>query len=46
MSIAVEKTPLEGLLIVRPRVFKDARGFFFESYNRDAFVAAGIELPI
>ena len=30
---------------MRPRVFKDARGFFFESYNRDAFVAAGIDIP-
>jgi dTDP-4-dehydrorhamnose 3,5-epimerase len=36
------KTPLDGLLIVRTRVFKDARGWFTESYNRESFAAAGI----
>lgn len=45
MSLAVEKTPLEGLLIARPRIFKDPRGFFFESYNQEAFKAAGISIP-
>ncbi len=45
MSIAVEKTPLEGLLIVRPRLFRDARGFFLESYNQETFNSAGISIP-
>ena len=36
------KTPLEGLLIVKPDVFEDDRGYFFESYNRNAFLAQGI----
>src|ERR1700679_963625 len=45
MSIVVEKTPLEGLLIVRPRIFKDPRGFFLESYNQEAFKEAGISVP-
>jgi dTDP-4-dehydrorhamnose 3,5-epimerase len=36
------KTPLDGLLLLRPRVFKDDRGWFLESYNRDAFLKAGI----
>jgi dTDP-4-dehydrorhamnose 3,5-epimerase len=35
-------TPLNGLLIVRTRVFKDPRGWFTESYNRETFAAAGI----
>ena len=39
----VTKTPLEGLLLVRPRLFKDERGWFLESYNRSAFQAAGIQ---
>lgn len=42
MSLLIERTPLEGLLIVKPQVFRDARGFFIESYNRPRFVAAGI----
>jgi dTDP-4-dehydrorhamnose 3,5-epimerase len=38
------KTPIAGLLIIKPRVFEDARGFFCESYNRDKFNEAGIKL--
>jgi dTDP-4-dehydrorhamnose 3,5-epimerase len=30
-------TALPGVLILEPQVFGDARGFFFESYNRAAF---------
>jgi dTDP-4-dehydrorhamnose 3,5-epimerase len=33
-------TPLEGLLIIEPRVFNDDRGYFYESYNKEAFKAA------
>jgi dTDP-4-dehydrorhamnose 3,5-epimerase len=33
-------TPFEGLLIIEPRVFNDDRGYFFESYNQQAFQAA------
>ena len=29
----VIKTPIEGLLILEPKVHGDARGYFFESYN-------------
>jgi len=43
MSLLVEKTALEGLLIVKPQVFRDARGFFVESYNRERFHVAGID---
>lgn len=35
-------TPIEGLLIIEPRVFKDARGFFVETYNEERYLAAGI----
>ena len=30
-------TPLPGLLVLRPKVFSDHRGYFFESYNAHAF---------
>ena len=39
----VQSTALPGVLILEPRVFADARGFFMESYNKRAFEAeAGI----
>ncbi|MCA9068164.1 MAG: dTDP-4-dehydrorhamnose 3,5-epimerase [Planctomycetaceae bacterium] len=40
----IQDTALSGVLIIEPKVFGDARGFFFESYNRDRYRAAGIEL--
>ncbi len=42
MTLTIEKTPLEGLLVVKPRVFRDERGFFVETYNKEIFAAAGI----
>ncbi|HTN47093.1 MAG TPA: dTDP-4-dehydrorhamnose 3,5-epimerase [Flavipsychrobacter sp.] len=36
----VIQTPLEGLLIIEPRVFNDDRGYFFESFNEQAFERA------
>ena len=39
------KTDIEGVLVVEPRVFGDARGYFFESYNaRDFREKTGIEV--
>lgn len=35
-------TALPGVVIVEPRVFPDARGFFFESYNAQRYAQAGI----
>ena len=31
------KTPLEGALIIEPKVFNDARGYFFESFSQREF---------
>ena len=36
------ETGLPGVLIIEPKVFGDARGFFFESWNQAAYEAAGI----
>ena len=33
MSFQVEKTYIEGVLVLTPKVFKDQRGEFFEAYN-------------
>lgn len=38
------KTPLEGLLIIKPDVFEDERGYFFESFNSEKFLQAGLDL--
>jgi len=38
------KTPVQDLVIVKPRVFSDARGFFFESYNESTYREAGINV--
>ncbi len=35
-----ERTTIGGVLVIAPRVFGDARGFFFESFNQRAFDAA------
>ena len=39
----ITPTELAGLLIVEPKVFGDARGYFFESYQRERYLAAGID---
>lgn len=41
----VIKTPIDGLLILEPKVFGDERGFFFESFNASQFrEASGLEV--
>jgi dTDP-4-dehydrorhamnose 3,5-epimerase len=38
-------TDIPGVLLLEPRVFGDARGFFFEAYNRRAFhKATGVDV--
>jgi dTDP-4-dehydrorhamnose 3,5-epimerase len=39
----VEETPLEDVLVVTPRRFGDARGFFAETWSARAFAEAGID---
>ena len=33
----VIKTDIEGVVIIEPRIFKDARGYFYESYSKREF---------
>lgn len=33
----VKKTAIDGVLIIEPRVFKDSRGYFFESFSKREF---------
>lgn len=39
----VTETVLPGVLIIEPRVFGDARGFFMETWNSAAFCNAGLD---
>ncbi|GAA4334887.1 dTDP-4-dehydrorhamnose 3,5-epimerase [Mucilaginibacter gynuensis] len=40
----IELTPLEGCLLLKPNIFTDKRGYFFESFNQKSFNdATGIE---
>lgn len=38
----VTKTEIKGLLVIQPDVFKDDRGFFFESYSKQRYKDFGI----
>ena len=40
--MTIEPTPLAGVVVIRPKVFGDDRGFFFESWNRKQCQDAGI----
>ncbi|MCQ2344151.1 MAG: dTDP-4-dehydrorhamnose 3,5-epimerase [Paludibacteraceae bacterium] len=39
----IEETGIEGLKVVKPQVFADARGYFFETYNEQRYFEAGID---
>lgn len=38
------ETPIKDLIIIKPRLFADARGFFCETYNEKTYHEAGIDL--
>jgi dTDP-4-dehydrorhamnose 3,5-epimerase len=40
----VEKTALEGVLLIKPEVFEDHRGEFFELYNEKLYKESGIKV--
>ena len=41
----VRETELPGVLLLEPRVFSDARGFFLETFSARRYAEAGIEGP-
>lgn len=42
MPFSITPTPLPGLLVVQPKAFGDARGFFKETFNLRDFAALGL----
>jgi dTDP-4-dehydrorhamnose 3,5-epimerase len=41
--LEVLKTEIPDLLVIQPKIFGDARGYFLESYRRDVYAAMGIQ---
>ena len=39
----IEKTIIDGLLVIEPKIFSDSRGFFYEAYNEKLMHDLGIE---
>ena len=40
----IVKTSIEGLLLIKPKVFEDDRGYFFESWSKVGFSENGLDL--
>lgn len=43
MSLAAEPLELQGVMLLRPKKFVDARGFFIETFNAKAYAEAGVD---
>jgi len=41
-NLEIIETSLPGVLVVKPRVFEDPRGFFLETYRQNVLAAGGI----
>ena len=39
-----QTTEIEGIVIIEPQVFGDSRGYFMESYQKEKYAAAGIDV--
>ncbi len=37
------KPSIEGLFLIKPNIFRDDRGYFFESWSKDIFVKNGLD---
>ena len=43
MSLTINETPLAGVKIIEPRVFRDPRGYFMETFQAEKYREAGID---
>ncbi len=46
MPFTIDKTALDGLFFAKPRLFGDDRGFFMETFERNDFKSAGVDMEI
>lgn len=42
--MTITNTPIPDLLLIEPKVWKDNRGYFYESYSAKAFAEAGVDV--
>ena len=42
MAVKVVRTDLDGVLVIEPRVYRDERGFFLETYRKASYQDCGI----
>lgn len=43
-TLKIERTALDGVLIIEPTVFQDERGFFLETYHAKRYAEAGLDV--
>ena len=41
-NFTFEKTPIEGLVVITPKIFGDDRGYFMETYREKEFIEGGV----
>ena len=41
----VVKTPIEGVLLIKPKVWGDSRGFFVETWQKERYESIEVNLP-
>ncbi len=41
----VVATPIAGVLLIKPKIWGDARGYFVETWQQERYATAGIDLP-
>ena len=43
-GMKTQTTEIEGIVIIEPQVFGDSRGYFMETYQKEKYAAAGIDV--
>lgn len=44
--LVVRETPLPGVLLLEPKVFRDERGFFLETFRKETFTRLGVDAEL
>ncbi len=44
LTMNIETTPIQDLIIINPDVFEDERGYFMESYNQQKLEESGVQI--
>ena len=43
MDFEINKTSINDLLLIKPNVFEDGRGYFYELFNSEKYIKAGLD---